>query len=189
MVARERDQGGVTLHATTLIRRTGTRRSPPRSASRRATARSRPAMTRPTCHGTLCGTPTREGCQNHVHSGCGSVVLMHEATEAIAAQRTSSRCPRSSVAGVTTSPCRRRCGRSRASAAVNARSAGRSPQSWTVLAPFRGSWYSRARKQQLGRGSDPPAASEHPRAPESTASTQKAPATVAEPTPNVGSES
>ena len=26
-----------------------------------------------------------EGCQNHVHSGCGSVVLMHEATEMIAA--------------------------------------------------------------------------------------------------------
>jgi hypothetical protein len=30
-------------------------------------------------------TLLREGCQNHVHSGCGSVVLMHEATEAIAA--------------------------------------------------------------------------------------------------------
>jgi hypothetical protein len=31
------------------------------------------------------------------------------------------------------------------------------PQSWTVLAPFSGSWYSRARvTQQLGRGSDPP---------------------------------
>jgi hypothetical protein len=51
MVARERDQGGVTLDSTTLIRtrRTATRLSPPRSTSRRATARSRPTTTRPTC--------------------------------------------------------------------------------------------------------------------------------------------
>ena len=27
----------------------------------------------------------REGCQNHVHSGCGSVVLVQEAAEAVAA--------------------------------------------------------------------------------------------------------
>jgi hypothetical protein len=26
-----------------------------------------------------------EGCQNYVHSGCGFVVLVHEAAEAIAA--------------------------------------------------------------------------------------------------------
>jgi len=29
--------------------------------------------------------PEREGCQNCVHSGCGSVVLVDEAAEAIAA--------------------------------------------------------------------------------------------------------
>jgi hypothetical protein len=43
MVARERNQGGVALHPTTLIttRRTATRLSPPRSTPRRATTRSR----------------------------------------------------------------------------------------------------------------------------------------------------
>jgi hypothetical protein len=59
MVARERDQGGVALHSTTLIRtrRTTRRLSPPGSTSRRATARSRPATARPTCSGTVCRTP------------------------------------------------------------------------------------------------------------------------------------
>jgi hypothetical protein len=40
--------------------------------------------------------------------------------------RTSWRCQRRSVAGVTTNPCWRRCGSNRASAAMKARSAGRS---------------------------------------------------------------
>jgi hypothetical protein len=51
MFARKRDQGGVALHSTTLIRtrRTATRLSPQPSTARRATTRSRPATTRPTC--------------------------------------------------------------------------------------------------------------------------------------------
>jgi hypothetical protein len=59
MFARERDQGGLALHSTTLIRtrRTTTRLSPPGSTSRRAAALSRPATTRPAgCAGEACGT-------------------------------------------------------------------------------------------------------------------------------------
>src|SRR6266852_2889175 len=59
MVARERDQGGVAPHPTTLIRtkRTATRLSPPQSTSRRATARSRPATTPPTRSETVRRSP------------------------------------------------------------------------------------------------------------------------------------
>jgi hypothetical protein len=61
MFARERNQGGVTLHSTTLIRtrRTATRLSPPRSPSRRAMARSWLATTRPTC--SRNGVPDPDG--------------------------------------------------------------------------------------------------------------------------------
>ena len=48
-----------------------------------------------------------------------------EPAVAVVDQRASSRCQRRSVAGVTISPRRRRCGSRRASAAMNARSADR----------------------------------------------------------------
>src|SRR6266487_3357571 len=59
MVARKRDQGGVTLHSTTLIRtrRTATRPSPPRSPSRRRLGRGRPRHDPPAL-GTVCRTPS-----------------------------------------------------------------------------------------------------------------------------------
>jgi hypothetical protein len=53
------------------------------------------------------------------------------ATPAINLARRSSRCQRSSVAGVTTKPCRRRCGSKRASAAIKG-TIGR-PKPWRLM--------------------------------------------------------